>query len=553
MDMSTDARRLRVVILENEQRTIDVLTKILPKIFDELGYDATCVPTRSATQVEDWITRDGCDVLFSDLTLGKNIKTGLDHIRKFKISYPHVFVVACSGDPPSGQEINDRAPHIFDLFVPKHGFLHNIETDTGIGWQDKFKRDFAAKFRMATDIDLSITDDVRAKIRIPHPDPDAKQYLSEADVRSLIRQCLWTGPKRDATFLPNRAQLVPLGGGRSGSLVLKVQLSASSRDIDFVPVVLKISPLERAREERANFQRYVQLILPYNWRIDVMGYGETRDWGGIAYSVAFGGKKDFVPLTEFIVNGDRKTFDLIVEMIFGASGNIWYDPKFQGSVDSLSTHYVRKYFSPDYRLNTAREGLTNFLEKCDVNLQGVDVFDIGGESFPAPWRALLERFDHSGVMTVCHGDLNSNNVIVTTDGQQITFIDFQETGRGHVFEDFVALESSVRLYFQLESSVKLNNRVLRRRIDAESMILSPAPVKVSASYIPLIPYRDLIFHIRDKARSIFPAVDRVEYLYALAAFHYRLARITDLSNAQRLRITACMFAALRSLANLHAV
>lgn len=551
--MSVDARRLRVMILDNEQRSAEDLKGILPRLFGDLGYDAVCVPTPNAGDVEEWIKRDACDVLFSDLTLGKNVKMGLDHIRKLKSSYPHVFIVACSGMHPSGQEINDRTPHIFDLFVPKLPFLHNIETSTGMGWQEKFKQDFLSKFRIATDIDLFVTDDIKAKIQIPHPDPDKKQYLGEGDIRSLIRQSLWSGPKKDFEFLPNRAQIQPLGGGRSGSLVLRVQLSASSRSLDFVPVILKISPIERAREEHANFQRYVQLILPYNWRIDVMGYGEVRDWGAIAYSVAFGGKKEFAPLTEFIEDSDRKTFNRVVDMIFGANGNIWYDPKFQREVPSLAKHYVLKYFSPDYRLNTAREGLTTFLDGIGAQPQSVDLFDIAGEIFPAPWRALFQRFAHSGTMTVCHGDLNSNNIIVTADGRQITFIDFQETGRGHVFEDFVALESSTRLYFQAERNARPTTAALRARIEAEYLMLSGPNTKLSPTQITLVPYRDLIIRIRAKARSIFPDVDPVEYLYALAAFHYRLARIADLTSTQRLRITACMFAALKKLQDLRVI
>ena len=41
--------------------------------------------------------------------------------------------------------------------------------------------------------------------------------------------------------------------------------------------------------------------------------------------------------------------------------------------------------------------------------------------------------------------MNSNNILIS-DNNDLVFIDFQDTGRGHVFEDFVVFETSIRLY-----------------------------------------------------------------------------------------------------------
>ncbi|NOT39077.1 MAG: phosphotransferase [Alphaproteobacteria bacterium] len=549
--MDEDLKRsLKVVILENEQNTVQILRRILPKLFLSLNYKAICVDTKDATQVDELIREDRCDVLFCDLTLGSaKVGTGLDHIRRIKSEFPHVFVVACSQESPKLQEVNDRAPHTFDIFLPKESFIYDVEkSNARVGWQEQFRSDFVEKFRIATDIDLEIPEEHRKATRINHPDPAHRgASLEWSDIRTLCRQCLWTGPKLDAQFLPNVARLIPLGGGRSGSLVMRIELSVRDRNLDFVPLVLKISPLDRAREEMANFQRYVRLIVPYRWRVDTVGWGETRLWGAIAYSFAFGDAAKYVSLTDFISKGDQAAFENLADQIFGRSGHIWYNQKFESVTPSLSTHYIKKFFSPDYRLNSARTGLTSFLTNCGIHEH--DGFEIGGTEYPAPWRLLFERLAMAGTMTVCHGDLNSNNIIVTSDAKQITFIDFQDTGRGHVFEDFVALESSVRLYYPSEAT-KLSPVTLRQHIDAESVLLDSFPEggKLNRQRQSLVPYAGFILKVRERANAIFGKVNPAEYLYALAAFHYRLARIADLTDAQRMRTSACMFAALHRLA-----
>src|SRR3546814_13690708 len=48
---------------------------------------------------------------------------------------------------------------------------------------------------------------------------------------------------------------------------------------------------------------------------------------------------------------------------------------------------------------------------------------------------------------VIHGDLNSDNVVVGPNGAPVQLIDFPRTGRGHVYQDLVSLEASVRINY----------------------------------------------------------------------------------------------------------
>lgn len=160
-------------------------------------------------------------------------------------------------------------------------------------------------------------------------------------------------------------------------------------------------------------------------------------------------------------------------------------------------------------------------------------------------------------MTVCHGDLNSNNIMVS-DNNDITFIDFQETGRGHVFEDFVTLESSLRIYIDAEMHVAPSQRNLKKLIDAEYALVLRGAARLRRDDRALLPYASLVDQIRskvmgsDRTKLIFPDVAEAEYWFALAAFHYRLVRMAGVNLTQRMRVAACMFAAWKRLSDLGA-
>jgi hypothetical protein len=528
-------RPLNVVIFEKDASNTKDLEIVIPKLFSEIGYQANVIPTTTVAAVEEKILRDNCHVLFSDLTFGTDWAVGLDHIKALKSKYPDIFVIACSGDQPNIAAVTQRAPHTFDIFAPKYPLI-NATSEVWMRVQEAFER----HFRVATNLDVSVPASVRS-IKVDHPDEHAT--LSEREICALVRQCLWSGPNRDTVLLPDKAHLSALGGGRSGSLVAEVRLSVDAEDLAFIPVVLKVSPIERAQLEYANFQRYVKLILPYPWRIDVIGYGETRDWGAIAYSFAFGQQLKYKSLTDFLETGRGDIFTKVVDHIFGSAGNIWYNEKFRASAERLSQFYLAKYFSPEYRREACVRGFSSYLNGLGIEIGATEII-INQATYPVPERALFGRFRHGGTTTICHGDLNANNIMVARNGNQITFIDFQDTGRGHVFEDFVALESSARLYFKIDATENIS---LGQLIEAEAQLKVPIAGPPARGIAKRLPYRDLVIGIRKRAQAAFPSVPLVEYTYALAVFHYRLMRLRDLSAAQKARAAACLFSALKDL------
>src|SRR4029079_10743118 len=123
---------------------------------------------------------------------------------------------------------------------------------------------------------------------------------------------------------------------------------------------------------------------------------------------------------------------------------------------------------------------------------------------------------------ILHGDLNSNNIIMSDDLRNMVFIDFQDSGRGHVYEDFITLESSVRIHHP---------------VCTEFMEIYAAE-KLLTSRTPAAPgYAHFVNTIRNAALGNFDDVYR-NYLYGVAAYGLRLMRISAFSNPAKARISA---------------
>jgi hypothetical protein len=134
-----------------------------------------------------------------------------------------------------------------------------------------------------------------------------------------------------------------------------------------------------------------------------------------------------------------------------------------------------------------------------------------------------KRAYHSCIL---HRDLNTDNIVVAHDPDCVTLIDFQKTGRGHVYEDLVALEASVRINFPPAASF--------------SEILETERLIALARQQPRTdPYAVSIRKIRHAAFSYFGRLeDEANYQFAVAAVGLRLMQAIDLPEFARARITA---------------
>src|SRR3546814_6418707 len=95
-------------------------------------------------------------------------------------------------------------------------------------------------------------------------------------------------------------------------------------------------------------------------------------------------------------------------------------------------------------------------------------------------------------------------VFVGPNGAPVQLIDFPRTGRGHVYQDLVSLEASVRINYPSEASY-------------DDILKTERLIARGESGIPEDPYELAIGKIRDAAHRIFCSEA------AQAAFHFAVA------------------------------
>jgi len=290
--------------------------------------------------------------------------------------------------------------------------------------------------------------------------------------------------------------------------------------------VLKLGGLKETKQEYENYLSFVKWYLPSEIAPVALGYAQgysVRKKDGLAainysYVGATGGT--YVALAEYIKNLDAAFVTKVANYIFGDSERVWYHPsnvKLENK--KLAIYYRGRWFSG--RKPDSIE--TKFNE--DVDRVGGRVMTnsvtIAGYELRRP-RTLFSSTLKGYQTCIRHGDLNARNILVNDTGS-VFFIDFNNTKRGHVFEDFVVFEASFRLGFNCDMNFN----------DLVDHDLNPEKYKDSG-------YFSTISRVRDLARKSFPNESWDNYLFALACFCLRLTRLSYLDNWQRDQILACL-------------
>jgi hypothetical protein len=355
---------------------------------------------------------------------------------------------------------------------------------------------------------------------------------------SLIRRLAVSGGGSVEDLPVRAATLEPLNGGRSAARVFKLTpCFGADRRTKGLPVVVKIAPRAQGISEKASYDKFVRSGLPATCRPDLLGFGRTRAYLGLCYS--FVGRSDGArveTLTDGLQRGDAAKLALVLRRIFAPLRETWYSPAQCRLEGDIARRYLDRYFKGP-RSTAANEAKLRACAARYFNARQKDGrYVIGERSFPAP-RAILfsserKRPYHSCIL---HGDLNSDNIVIAADPPGVALVDFQKTGRGHVYGDFIHVEASVRINYAQDDS-------FGEILEKERLIaLGRRPGND--------PYSASIRKIRDAAFRNFGRVeDDANYHFAVAAVGLRLMQAVDLSHVARARITASTLWAAKGLA-----
>jgi hypothetical protein len=345
----------------------------------------------------------------------------------------------------------------------------------------------------------------------------------------LIRRLLATPGVGVADCGPKAVTLESLAGGRSAAHVFKVTpLLGQDAQVKGIPIVLKISPRAEGEDEKSNYEQFVRSALPIMCRPELLGFARTRGHAGLCYSFV-GAREGYKvdTLTSYLQRGDTTKVALVLRSIFDPIRDTWYGSPLIRAESDIALRYLARYFA---RQREAVESEA-ILQACATRYFNAERIDggcaIGGTSFPSPHLLLFandrERPYHSCIL---HGDLNTDNIIAAHEHARVTLVDFQKTGRGHVYEDLVALEAGVRINYPPDASFS-------QILESERLIALGLPG------IGRDPYDATIRQIRATALRFFGGLEgNANYHFSVGAIGLRLMQAADLSHVARARITA---------------
>ena len=519
-------RELNLAILEHSTDLHPSLIEKYSALIGAMGYSIQPHCFTTETLLRKFLLSKVVSLVVCDLSLGEEQDmAGLHVVSSLKKDFPEIFVIGNSQHAVSYRNTAARMP-TFDLFVDKGLLLSAPVND----------RRYIPELRAQIEAGLRVTGRVDISQDSYLPEPLAKR---RRDVESLLAQVFSTDRPDDRSADINTVKLVPLSGGRSKSFVFKVDGWNTDTGLAAVPSVLKISPREDAQKELSNYHKYVKWLLPYTWRVDVLGTGQTKEYGAIAYSFILSGSQPIDSLTSYLRAGDSSTAYKVIEDIFSPDQQKWYAPAAISSAKGLNEHYRQLYF-PTVESISKLDDAFKFLVQKHVNGRvEPHLVRAFGETFRLPQAALFGKPHQEYLSCICHGDLNSNNIIVAKNGAVI-FIDFQNTGRAHVFADFVNAEMSIRAYYELPENGDTPDGFqdwLRDAFKSEMVHFAGSQDE----------YSQLISTIRTLAQKNFPDEDFAHYYYAVAVQGCRLMRSPTMSFPGQARILLGVLAAIKQL------
>lgn len=526
-------RPIVVAILEDEKSQLGLITRHLSQILRHAGLEPRYFSVGDRKELQRVLAREHPHIAICDNLMkgGVDEKTGhqrpddarygLVTIAALKELFPHVVFCLLTRQAIKVEAFAVQVPNP-DLLIPKSA-LFNI--------QDKYRDYLVLQFRrlirrvslhsiVVTDGDgIPLVDGVRSALsNIEGSKP------SEAEFRALIEQVVFSTGFMGFDQEP-KVVLQLMDEGFSGALLFSMRLLMDEKIVG-VPSVLKVSRSRMAAREQDNYEAFVKWFLPHDWRVDVLGGGNTRDFGATCYSFAAAGSgRKAIGGTRLLRDRNREFIQRVLETIFDPRSKYWYGVR-RTTGESISGHYSRRLFA-------ALDGITEaetFFESTLKSLAKSEGFDfersgtciqifhhksepIGNLLFTNSWGDVCE--------CICHGDLHGGNIMYEPSSKILSFIDFQSTGFQHCVFDFIAFEGSLRAYFGIDwrpnSRISSTDVSFEELVDQELRLLStgyPSPPPGEGELTHWV----AIQQIRSAARQNFPDEPFSSYIFGLAAY-----------------------------------
>lgn len=522
MAVTVDSGGVRAAIVEHTM--FGEVESFVSRVFSALGYRVMFTrlrpeggrPERIAKR--DVFEHSVFDIFVCDLSFGSlDSFAGLEIVQGIKKKYPDILVLGTSSKHVDYAQTANRLPS-FDIF------LYKVNFDSP-GYTEYVAEQVGALFHKNVCVEIDLVESVLGET--------FEKGNARVELERMLRSITFTshGAAQEEGVV-RRVVLKPLDGGLSSSTVFQMW-AYSGTGLECVNAVLKVGRKAEkwgaCGREVENYLSFVKWQLPFMWRPELLGWSETRNWVGVCYSFMYDSGKPFRRLKDGMVCGDNEGIASVARTIFDPKRQRWYHQKnVRRGASRLSAYYNEKFALGEGNLE---ERFKEGIEKLGGRVENNGVL-INGWRFALPDDVL--RGQGAGEFSTCirHGDLHGGNILIA-DGGRLAFIDFSETGRGHVFEDFVSFEVDVRMRYPGDMG-------FAEYFDGESRELTER-----AS--PLM-YGEAIRLVRRLALENFVDEPFSNYLFGLGVFCYRRLRTRGgLTDVQLKRIFGCLLAVLKTM------
>jgi len=251
--------------------------------------------------------------------------------------------------------------------------------------------------------------------------------------------------------------------GRSGAALYRATVSFGDGPVK-EDLAIKYGDLSLINREASRYTRYVG-PLPDGAAAQLRFRSQSRSLGAIAYSWVGDSIEDGIPMAlvdaEGLVNWKRSRN--VINSLFSTSLDSWYRVYRSKLVKEKSLIPLYDYYTGKNGIQLDIQKLENLPDTSlggDLGINRISdrhwlFYGIKRTLITNPVQWIQKRY--SGELKLyhlspCHGDLHVRNIYLLPDDTP-RLIDFGETGLGHVYRDFAALEVSLRLTCIKESDV----------------------------------------------------------------------------------------------------
>jgi len=505
--------KISFLIIETKDHDTSLYEEFYRDAFKKLGYEIDISVT--SNQVDDDIY--SYDVLVCDLSLGKTDSyAGFQIIKKIKKVNPNIFVIAHSRTNVTFAESSSHIPS-FDCFVYKPR-MHDS------AYKDYITSQISCTFKKNIYLNDISCEFANSKL---FRKKEAQKQLNE-----ILKEITFTSHMSDKYTSIEKVRLEPLYGGYGVSEVFRL-FAYTHGGLGCINAVLKISKKESYYREKNNYLKFVKWYLPYTWRPELIGFSESRDFGALCYSFIYNDEVKFISLTESLRSKRLDKLQMVIDSVFDPNHARWYSPNNFHDEGNIVQYYYKRWFDGRKMDEVA---------VCEtVRKNGGVVFDnkivIDEIEYEKPASSLLGNTTDGYISCVRHGDLNTNNILISEDNS-ISFIDFEDTGKGHVFEDFVTLEGCVRLNYRM-------NKDITQLINDEYDLATTYVEKQIDQFRSDNKMIETLSSLRMRALETCNDEPPVNYIYALSLYCFRLMRLPDLEEWQKSQLVSCLLANMR--------